>query len=69
LRGLMFGVFAWFLMMVIFLPAAGMPIFANGLGTTIPIIALALHLVYGAVIGESYHLLLHYLPSEVDENA
>lgn len=69
LRGLMFGAFAWFLMMVIFLPAAGMPIFANGLGTTIPVIALALHLVYGAVIGESYHLLLHYLPSEVDENA
>ena len=69
LRGLIFGAFAWFLMMVIFLPAAGMPVFANGLGTTIPVISLMLHLVYGAVIGESYHLLLHYLPSEVDENA
>src|SRR5689334_2776781 len=40
LRGLIFGAFAWFLMMVIFLPAAGMPVFANGLGTTIPVISL-----------------------------
>lgn len=69
LRGLIFGAFAWFVMMVVFLPAAGMPVFAKGLGTTIPVVALMLHLVYGAVIGESYHLLLHYLPSEVDENA
>jgi hypothetical protein len=56
-------------MMIVFLPAAGMPVFAQGLGTTIPIVSLALHLIYGAVLGESYHLLLHYLPSEVDENA
>ena len=69
MRGLIFGAFAWFVMMVIFLPAAGMPVFAKGLGTTIPIVSLALHLVYGFVIGESYHLLLHYLPSEVAENA
>ena len=69
LRGLAFGILAWLLMMIVFLPAAGMPIFAQGLGTTIPIVALALNLVYGVVLGESYHLLLHYLPSEVDENA
>jgi hypothetical protein len=68
-RGLMFGVLAWLAMMIVFLPAAGMPVFAQGLGTTIPIVSLALHLIYGAVLGESYHLLLHYLPSEVDENA
>jgi hypothetical protein len=69
LRGLMFGVLAWVLMMIVFLPAAGMPVFAQGLGTTVPVVSLALHLIYGAVLGESYHLLLHYLPSEVDENA
>jgi hypothetical protein len=68
-RGLAFGVIAWLLMMVIFLPAAGMPIFNYGQGATVPIVALILHLVYGAVLGETYHLLLHYLPSEVDENA
>jgi len=69
LRGLVFGALAWVLMMVVFLPAAGMPLFAQGLGTTIPIVSLLLHLIYGGVLGESYHLLLHYLPSEVDENA
>jgi hypothetical protein len=69
LRGLMFGVLAWLAMMVVFLPAAGLPMFAMGQGTTIPLVSLALHLVFGAVLGECYHLLLHYLPSEVDENA
>jgi len=69
LRGMMFGVLAWLAMMLLFLPAAGMPVFAYGQGTTIPMVGLALHLVFGAVLGETYHLLLHYLPSEVDENA
>jgi hypothetical protein len=69
LRGLIFGALTWVLMMVVFLPAAGIPIFAQGMGTTIPMVSLALSLVFGIVLGESYHLLLHYLPSEVDENA
>ncbi len=69
LRGLAFGILAWLLMMVAFLPSAGLPIFASGMGTQIPVVSLALHLVYGLVLGETYHLLLHYLPSEVDENA
>jgi len=37
------------------------------MGTAIPIVSLALHAVFGLVLGETYHLLLHYLPSEVDE--
>ena len=69
LRGLMFGVFAWLVMMIAFLPSAGIPMFAAGMGLSIPIYTLALHLFFGLVLGESYHLLLHYLPSEVDENA
>ena len=68
-RGLMFGVFAWLVMMIAFLPSAGMPMFAAGMGLSIPVYALVLNLVFGLVLGESYHLLLHYLPSEVDENA
>ena len=67
LRGMMFGALAWLAMMIAFLPAAGLPIFAQGMGITIPVVALVLHLAFGAVMGESYHLLLHYLPSEVDE--
>lgn len=69
LRGLVFGVLAWLAMMILFLPSAGLPIFAQGMGMSIPLDSLLLHLVFGLVIGETYHLLLHYLPSEVDENA
>ena len=69
LRGMMFGVFAWLVMMIAFLPSAGIPMFAAGMGLSIPIYTLTLHLFFGLVLGESYHLLLHYLPSEVDENA
>lgn len=69
LRGLIFGLLAWLVMMIAFLPAAGLPIFASGMGIVIPGTALILHAVFGIVLGEAYHLLLHYLPSEVDENA
>ena len=69
LRGLVFGLLAWLVMMIAFLPAANMPMFASGMGYTIPGIALMIHIVFGVVLGEAYHLLLHYLPSEVDENA
>jgi hypothetical protein len=55
--------------MLAFLPAAGMSVFALGTGAAIPMTALALNLIFGVVLGESYHLLLHYMPGEVDENA
>jgi len=69
LRGMAFGVGTWFVMMFAFLPTAGLPAFAQGMGFGIPVFALVMHLVYGAVLGASYQLLVHYLPSEVDENA
>ncbi len=69
LRGLMFGVLTWLAMMLAFLPAAGMPIFALGTGAAIPMAALAVNLIFGVTLGESYHLLLHYMPGEADENA
>lgn len=69
LRGMSFGVLTWLLMMIVFLPTAGLPMFAMGMGPSIPVIGLMLSLVFGLVLGETYHLLLHYLPSEVDENA
>lgn len=69
LRGLIFGVLAWIVMMVAFLPAAGLPMFAAGMGSAVLVYTLVLQLLFGVVVGEAYHLLLHYLPSEVDENA
>ena len=68
-RGLTFGFIAWLLMMLAFLPSAGIPMFAMGMGPSIPILGLVFNLTFGLVLGEAYHLLLHYLPSEVDENA
>jgi hypothetical protein len=68
-RGAVFSVFTWLAMMTLFLTAAGLPVFAVGLGPTIPVATLVLHLIFGLVLGETYHLLLHYTPSEADENA
>lgn len=68
-RGLVLGCITWLLMMVVFMPSAGMAMFAQDMGIGIAIISLVFNLVFGLVLGETYHLLLHYLPSEVDENA
>jgi hypothetical protein len=69
LRGLLFGVLVWLVMMIAFLPAAGMPMFALGSGAAIPMTALGLCAVFGLALGEAYHLLLHYMPGEADEEA
>ena len=66
-RGLAFGVLIWLAMMLAFLPAAGLPMFALGSGPAIPMTALGLCLLFGVVLGETYHLLLHYMPGEADE--
>ena len=68
LRGIQFGVLAWAVMMLAFLPAGGLPIFAIGMGPGIPVTALVLHLIFGIAMGEIYHLLVHYFPGEVDED-
>jgi uncharacterized membrane protein YagU involved in acid resistance len=68
LRGAQFGVLAWLAMMVAFLPAAGLPIFAMGMGPEIPVSAFVIHLIFGVTMGEVYHLLVHYFPGEVEED-
>jgi len=68
-RGLLFGVIIWLAMMLAFLPAAGLPMFAMGTGAAIPMAGLGLSVLFGLVLGESYHLLLHYMPGEADEEA
>jgi hypothetical protein len=68
LRGSLFGILAWLVMMVFFLPAAGLPVFAMGMGPAIPVSAFVLHLVFGVTMGEVYALLVHYFPGEVEED-
>ena len=67
LRGATFGVLAWLIMMVAFLPAIGMPMFGEGQGPTIAVAAFVLNLIFGLTLGEVYHLLVHYFPGEVEE--
>jgi|SRR5215467_9070722 len=67
LRGAIFGVIAWLIMMVAFLPMVGFGVFAAGMGPTIPVAAFVIHLIFGLTLGEVYHLLVHYFPGEVEE--
>jgi hypothetical protein len=61
-KGLIFGGFAWLMMLVTFMPLAG----AGFLGAKIGIPALTgllfLHLVYGLVLGVTYGLLGNWAP-------
>lgn len=57
-RGVLFGVGAWFLMMVIVMPMAGAGVFGLNLGMMAPVMTLILHLIYGAVLGGVYGALL-----------
>jgi hypothetical protein len=53
-KGLVFSVLAWLLMMVIPMPMSGAGLFGMNLGIMAPVMTLMLHLVWGAVFGASY---------------
>lgn len=54
MRGVVFGIGAWLLMMVIAMPMAGAGFFGTAMGLMAPVMTLVLHLVYGAVLGGVY---------------
>lgn len=54
IKGVLFGIGAWLLMMGIFLPMAGQGLFGMSIGMVVPVMALMLHLVYGAVLGTAF---------------
>lgn len=54
LRGVMFGLGAWLLMMLLVIPMAGAGLFGLTIGLMAPIMTLVLHVVYGAVLGGVY---------------
>jgi len=62
LKGMIFGVFAWVMMMVTFMPLAGAGFFGAKIGTTAVVGLLFLHLVYGIVLGVVYGLLGFWVP-------
>ena len=50
-KGILFGIGAWVLMMVVFQPMAGQGLFGINGGMVVPVMTLMLHLIYGAVLG------------------
>src|SRR5262245_25005650 len=62
LKGIIFGVFAWLVMMVVFMPLAKVGIFGSRIGPMAAAVTLGYHLVYGAVLGITYGLLTAWAP-------
>jgi hypothetical protein len=54
IRGVFFAVGAWLLMQLIILPLGGMGAFGIHYGFWAPVLTLALHVVYGVVLGGVY---------------
>ena len=54
LKGIVFGMAAWLMMMLAVMPMAGAGIFGSHFGMMAPIMTLMLHAVFGAVMGAVY---------------
>ena len=50
-RGMLFSLFLWGVMMIVFMPVAGAGWFGLDAGAAAPVITLAGHLIFGAVMG------------------
>lgn len=50
-KGIVFSIGAWLIMMIVLMPMAGAGLFGLGIGIHAPIATLVLHLIYGAVLG------------------
>ena len=64
LKGLIFGVFAWLLMMVLFMPLAKAGWFGARIGPSAALVTLGMHLIYGLVLGVVYGLLTAWYPAK-----
>src|SRR5262245_47903057 len=69
LKGIIFGVFAWLVMMLVFMPFAKAGIFGYRLGPTAAAVTLLYHLIYGAVLGTTYGLLTAWSPAKAPEGS
>jgi hypothetical protein len=65
LKGIIFGVFAWWLMMITFLPLPGAGFFGSKIDISAKAGLLVLHLIYGTVLGATYGLLGTLRPVKV----
>ena len=71
LRGITFALGAWLLVMLLALPLACAGLFGIRLGLSVPVLSLATHVIYGAVLGGVYGALLRRdeSPPEPDAEA
>lgn len=53
-KGVVFAVAAWVIMMVALMPMAGAGFFGMALGVMAPVMTLVLHIIFGAVLGAVY---------------
>lgn len=53
-KGMLFGVGAWLLMMIMVMPMAGAGFFGMKMGIMAPVMALMMHIIFGAVMGLVY---------------
>jgi MFS family permease len=63
-KGLMFGVIAWFMMMIVFMPVIGAGLFGWRLGWVEPVGMFGLHMVYGLALGVAYDLVDRQFPTK-----
>lgn len=54
LRGMLFSIAPWLVMMIVMMPMAGAGFFGLNLGMAGPVMTLVLHLIFGAVLGAVY---------------
>jgi len=57
LRGAIFAVGAWLVMMAVVMPMAGSGLFGLGLSKMAPVVTLVFHIIFGLVLGGIYGLL------------
>ena len=62
MKGMIFGVFAWLMMLVTFLPLAGAGFLGAKMEITTLVGLLFLHLIYGVVLGATYGFLGVWVP-------
>lgn len=54
IKGFVFGALLWLVTMVVFMPLAGVGLFASDIGTRLVLFNLAVNLIFGTVLGAVY---------------
>src|SRR5215468_818127 len=69
LKGIIFGLLTWLVMMLVFMPLAKVGFFGSRIGPMAVVVTLVYHLVYGVVLGTTYGLLTAWVPAKAPEGS